>query len=118
MLLLPALILALLANPARADEPTIAVGPVVVLPTLAAVETEGLVLTTCAAAPIQPANDVQSGTLIFEVRMRRGRVALVSVVTEEPGLTAYRPCLERVLTEYAWPVRTAKLRVPVAIDVR
>ncbi|MDP2307718.1 MAG: hypothetical protein Q8P18_16965 [Pseudomonadota bacterium] len=111
-MLLPFLLL--LLPSAFAAEPTITLGPVAALPSLTTVPTEGLSVAMCAATPVAP-TDPQSGTLVFEVRLRRGQVSLVSVMSADSAALPYQPCLERVLADYAWPVRRANLRVPVTV---
>ncbi len=123
MLLVVALLLPLafaadpgpLLTPAPIAEPVLTAGPVLNLPFHTPVPVDSLSLTSCAVAPPAPA-DVRPGTLVFEVQLRRGHVSLVSVVSADTAVAGYRPCLQRVLTDYAWPVKRANLRVPVNVE--
>lgn len=105
----------LFASLAAAAEPTLLSDPVLSLPTRTPVAVEGLSFSTCALAPvIAPAP--ASGTVVFQVRLRRGNVSLVSVMSADPGTVSYQSCMERVLASYDWPVRRAELEVRVTVE--
>ena len=56
-----------------------------------------------------------SGRIVFELRIRRGKVAVISTATTDPRLEAYRPCFERELVAWDWGVRRATIEVPVEV---
>lgn len=104
---------ALLLPVAFAADPTITVGPIVAVPTNVAVPVD-VPFASCATTPIAPA-DSRPGTVVFQVQLRRGHVSLVSVVSEDTAVAGYQPCLQRVLTDYSWPVKRANLRIPIMV---
>ncbi len=130
---LPALLLAgLTARQAVAGEPvaepgpTLQQSPTAVVPplldpaaqvsfrALTTLDTTGLSFTSCAPTTPRPATP-GSGTVVFELQLRRGHVSLVSVMSADDAAAPYQECLTRVLTDYAWPVRRGTLRVPVEV---
>ena len=73
---------------------------------------DGLRLEACAT----PAMSATTGTLVFQVQLQRGRVSLVSVLSADDAALPYEACLSRVLAAYEWPVRRARVRLPVTVE--
>jgi len=82
---------------------------------LTTLDTAGLSFAPCAATAPRPA-EPGSGTVVFELRLRRGRVSLVSVMSADPTALPYQECLTRVLVDSTWPVRRGTLRLPVQVE--
>jgi hypothetical protein len=106
----------LLCPPAAASDVAVVVGPVVSLPSGAPVATDSLSLAACVAPALAPAETARVGTLVFEVRIQRRKVSLVSLVTADAPVAELGACLQRELAAYAWPVRQGRLQVPVTIE--
>lgn len=56
-----------------------------------------------------------AGRAVFEIRVRRGRVAIVSTTTIDPRLEPLRSCFERELAAWDWGVRRATIALPLQI---
>lgn len=82
---------------------------------LTTLDTAGLSFAPCAATAPRPA-EPGSGTVVFELQLRRGRVSLVSVMSADPTALPYQECLTRVLADSTWPVRRGTLRLPVQVE--
>ena len=93
----------------------VTVGPISSVAKLAPVDTSGLQLTSCVGPHTEPMRDEPNGTLVLEVRVRRGKAALVTVASGDPSVTDFAPCFVRELTAYPWPVKHAVLTVPVYV---
>lgn len=102
------------AAPAEADPPPVEV-TVTSVTTLDRVASDGLRLATCAVPHGDPARGAPAGALVFEIRVRRGKVALATLASADPHVAAFGPCFERELVAWSWPVRRDDLRVTVRI---
>lgn len=103
------------ASPVAQAPPLLDPAALVSFRALTTLDTAGLSLSSCARASPRPA-EPGSGTVVFELQLRRGHVSLVSVMSADPTALPYQECLTRVLADYAWPVRRGTLRLPVQVD--
>jgi hypothetical protein len=62
--------------------------------------------------PPLPTNDV-TGQLFVQVRVHKGKVALVTTTTADPQRRALPPCFEREVVISENPVRRARREVPI-----
>lgn len=56
------------------------------------------------------------GQLVFQIKIRRGRIAVSSLASADQGLDFLTPCLQRELAAVEWPVKRAKGEVEVTIE--
>lgn len=103
------------ATAAAAPAIPVTVGPITSVAKLTPVDASGLQLTTCVGPHVEPLRDEPNGTLVLEVRVRRGKAALVTVASGDPSVADYGPCFVRELTAYPWPVKHGVLTVPVYV---
>ena len=76
----------------------------------------GLVLAPCLAQPpVAPLHVEPVGTATIELRLRRGRLALVTRTVADPALQPLTACFERELAAVDWPLRRGKLAVSVTV---
>lgn len=55
------------------------------------------------------------GQLVFQVKIRKGKVALSSVASSSTGLDFVTPCLQRELASVEWPVKRAEGEIHVQV---
>jgi hypothetical protein len=81
------------------------------------VEPIAAVLKTCTTVePPAVASRPVSGALLLQVRVRRGRVAVVTTVEADPGVAPLGQCFERELVGWGWGARRGRFDVPVIVD--
>ncbi|MFT4974723.1 MAG: hypothetical protein ACI8S6_000606 [Myxococcota bacterium] len=113
-------VLALLSL-AIAEEPEpihhVTIGPI--LATEVSPDPASLRLGPCLAAlpSPQPAADNldRDSALTVQIRIRRGRVQLVTVSDLRPDMAPMTPCLERELARVDWGIQRGDLEVPVTV---
>jgi hypothetical protein len=111
----------LLSLTASAEEPAavdVVLGPIRTEAVFTPPDPRQLALGTCLQS-LPPmtldADQAIDNALLLQVRVRRGRVKLVTVAHVSPGLEPMAPCLERELYRIDWGIKKADLEVPVTI---
>lgn len=102
-------------SPVAVAPPLLDPAALVTFRALTALDTAALSFAPCATTAPRPA-EPGSGTVVFELQLRRGRVSLVSVMSADPTALPYQECLTRVLADSTWPVRRGTLRLPVQVE--
>ena len=101
-------------------QPTIEVGPIRFERTIDA-PPPPLSFDVCIAPSVVDRGPVTlpvDGRVLLQIKLRRGKAALVTAAEVAAGLEWLTPCLSRELAAVEWPVRRGTAQIPVHVSHR